>query len=75
MDEGNDWVCGDRVRVGVWFGEYLIREWQATPAEAEQYAAVVRREFWGLRVAVAPLPPGEARQPLPAPSWWLRVPT
>jgi hypothetical protein len=64
-----------RVGVGVWFGEHLIREWQATPEEAEQYAAVVRREFRGLRVAVAPLPAGEPCEPLPAPHWWLKIPT
>jgi hypothetical protein len=66
-------MSADRVRVGVgiFFGENVIRSWEATPKQAAAYEAFVRRELWGL--TVRPLPAGAACEPLPEPDWWLLV--
>lgn len=53
--------------VQVWFGEQILCERAAVPAQAERYAAAMRRRFLGLKVttvdgrdeAVAVLPERE----------------
>lgn len=69
MDGAGDTQPG--VRVGLFFGQHLIRTWAATPEQAAAYAVVVRRELRGMRVATSPLPADERCEPLPAPHWWL----
>jgi hypothetical protein len=58
-------------QVRVWFGSHVIANYAAERGEAEEYAAAMRRRFFGLRVTSEPLHTSVSDiQPLPAKHWW-----
>ncbi|GAB3823082.1 hypothetical protein [Kribbella italica] len=44
-------------RVRVWFGEHVIADYTAEPAEAVRYQAAMTRRFYSLRVTIEPAVP------------------
>lgn len=49
--------CPSKRRVRVWFGEHIIADYTAEPAEAIRYQSGMTQRFAGLRITVEQVTP------------------